>query len=136
MAKWRRLTVTEPNKLLEDFYTRVYEVDLPFHGHGDQNHFENEREIVDEQLLDGESREDEPDDICRLKQLTQKFLKANENLIMVMLPFHENRNVCATRTYLTIPSIKNYQANKAEILFGRTKEKIVWNGPPRRYHLK
>ena len=52
MVKWRRLTATKQNKLLvlKDFYTHVYTEDLPFHGYGDQIHFENEREIANEHL--------------------------------------------------------------------------------------
>ena len=41
----------------------MYAGDLSFYGHGDQIHFENEGEIADEQLLDGQSSEDEPEDI-------------------------------------------------------------------------
>ena len=43
-------------------YARAYAEGLPFHGHGDQIHFEKEGEIADEQLL-GESDEGEPEDI-------------------------------------------------------------------------
>lgn len=45
MAKQRRLTSTEQNKLLKDYYMHVYTDDLPFHRHGDQIHFGNKGEI-------------------------------------------------------------------------------------------
>ena len=63
MAKRRCLMAPERKKLFEDLYISVYAEDLPFHGHGDQIHFENKREIADEQLLDGKSHEDEPEDV-------------------------------------------------------------------------
>ena len=72
-AKQRCLMAPEPKKLLEDLYMYVYAEDLPFNGHDGQIHFENEGEIADNQLLDGKSHDDEPEDIVDENNDTDYF---------------------------------------------------------------
>lgn len=123
MAKQRRLTATEQNKLLEDFYTHVYAEDLPFHGHDNQIHFENEEEIADEQLLDEESGKDEPEHIIDENIDTDISKDESESHNDdVVLP---RKQTCSCQKDLLDDSKYEKPPDQKSRTFGPTKEEIV-----------
>lgn len=123
MAKQRRLTATEQNKLLEDFYTHVDAEDLPFHGHGNQIHFENEEEIADEQLLDEESSKDEPEHIIEENIDTDISKDESESHNHdVALP---RKQTCSCQKDLLDDSKYEKSPDQRSRTFGPTKEEII-----------